>query len=255
MQPEGCTAEQNNQRPGPRHPGVGPCKTDAEGKGEQSPDLIGRSSLEARRRALQKHRNRPEKENLAGDKQGDQAESEFQIQRSEDDVEAKKHRKQPPVHHVTPLHSKSERSTLCQPPVVRERRLQMQSIGRLTMKVLFVCVGNSCRSQMAEGLAKSMGVTAASAGTHPAAAVAPHALTLLESRGIDTTGMHPQSIDEFQPEAFDKVVSMGCGVHCPAIKIDEDWGLEDPVGSEYAVYERTAEEIERRLKELLAQAP
>jgi len=67
--------------------------------------------------------------------------------------------------------------------------------------------------------------------------------------------MHPQSIDEFQPEAFDKVVSMGCGVHCPAIKIDEDWGLEDPVGSEYAVYERTAEEIERRLKELLAQAP
>ncbi len=122
------------------------------------------------------------------------------------------------------------------------------------MNILFVCVGNSCRSQMAEGLAKAMGFTASSAGTHPATAVAPHALTLLESRGIDTTGMHPQSIDEFQPETFDKVISMGCGVHCPTIKIDDDWGLEDPVGSEYDVYERTAEEIERRLKALLDQA-
>jgi arsenate reductase len=122
------------------------------------------------------------------------------------------------------------------------------------MNVLFVCVGNSCRSQMAEGLAKAMGLTAASAGTHPAAKVAAHALTLLESRGIDTTGMRPQSIDDFQPERFDKVISMGCGVHCPAIKIDEDWGLEDPVGADYEVYERTAEEIERRLRALLAQA-
>lgn len=86
------------------------------------------------------------------------------------------------------------------------------------MNVLFVCVGNSCRSQMAEGLAKAMGLTAASAGTHPAAKVAAHALTLLESRGIDTTGMRPQSIDEFQPKRFDKVISMGCGVHCPATK-------------------------------------
>ena len=122
------------------------------------------------------------------------------------------------------------------------------------MKVLFVCVGNSCRSQMAEGLAKSMGISASSAGTHPAASVAEHALTVLQGRGIETAGMKPQSIDDFQPETFDKVISMGCGVHCPAIKIDEDWGLEDPVGGPYSVYEQTAEEIERRLKILLGQA-
>ena len=122
------------------------------------------------------------------------------------------------------------------------------------MKVFFVCVGNSCRSQMAEGLARAMGLEAASAGTHPAPAVAEHALTLLESRGISTEGMHPQSIDEFDSNEFDMIVSMGCGVHCPALKIDQDWGLEDPVGKAYEAYEKTAEEIQRRLEQLVDQA-
>ena len=122
------------------------------------------------------------------------------------------------------------------------------------MKVFFVCVGNSCRSQMAEGLARAMGLEAASAGTHPAQAVAEHAITLLESRGISTEGMHPQSIDEFDSNEFDMIVSMGCGVHCPALKIDEDWGLEDPVGKPYEAYEKTAEEIQRRLEQLVDQA-
>jgi len=125
MHPKGSAAEQKHQRPRPRHPGVGPCKTDAEGKGEQSPGLIGRSSTEARRRAFQKHRKRPEKKNLAGDHHGDQAESDLQVKRREDNVEAKKHRKQRPVHDVTPLHSKTERSALCQSPVVYGERVQM----------------------------------------------------------------------------------------------------------------------------------
>ena len=68
------------------------------------------------------------------------------------------------------------------------------------MKVLFVCVGNSCRSQMAEGLAKSMGFEAASAGTHPAQAVARHAVTLLEGRGISTEGMAPEILGSLRPE-------------------------------------------------------
>ena len=122
------------------------------------------------------------------------------------------------------------------------------SEGRIfDMKLLFVCVGNSCRSQMAEGLAKSMGFEASSAGTHPASEVAKNALALLESKGISTEGMSPKGLDGFDPSAFDMVISMGCGVHCPAIKIDQDWELEDPVGQSYEVYEQTAMEIERRL--------
>ncbi len=132
-------------------------------------------------------------------------------------------------------------------------RVQISSATGQFVKVLFVCVGNSCRSQMAEGLARAMGLEAASAGTHPADEVAPHALTVLQERGINTEGMHPQSLDEFQPDDYDKVISMGCGVHCPAINIDDDWGLEDPVGQAYEVYEQTAAEIERRLKSLMRQ--
>ncbi len=60
--------------------------------------------------------------------------------------------------------------------------------------------------------------------------------------------MVPKSVDDFSADDYDMVISMGCGVNCPAMKIDEDWGLDDPVGGEYEFYKTTAEEIERRLK-------
>ena len=117
------------------------------------------------------------------------------------------------------------------------------------MRLLFVCFGNSCRSQMAEGLARSMGHTADSAGTHPnSATIASKAKRYLDSRGINTDGMVPKSVDGFSAEDYDMVISMGCGVQCPAMRIDEDWGLEDPYDGNYEFYKTTAEEIERRLK-------
>ena len=118
------------------------------------------------------------------------------------------------------------------------------------MRLLFVCVGNSCRSQMAEGIARSLGHTADSAGTHPAEKIASNAVKVLESRGISTVGMAPKSVDAFSSEDYDMVISMGCGVHCPLMPIDQDWGLEDPVGQELSVYVATADEIERRIGEL-----
>ena len=118
------------------------------------------------------------------------------------------------------------------------------------MRLLFVCVGNSCRSQMAEGIARSMGHEADSAGTHPAKNIAVNAEIVLNSRGISTDGMKPKSVDLFSPDDYDMVISMGCGVHCPAMKIDQDWGLDDPVGHELSVYEETANEIEKRIKSL-----
>ena len=116
------------------------------------------------------------------------------------------------------------------------------------MRLLFVCVGNSCRSQMAEGIARSMGHIADSAGTHPAEKIASNAVKVLSSRRISTEGMIPKSVDLFSADNYDMVISMGCGVNCPLMRIDEDWGLEDPVGKELSEYESTAEEIERRLK-------
>ncbi len=118
------------------------------------------------------------------------------------------------------------------------------------MRLLFVCVGNSCRSQMAEGIARNMGYEADSAGTHPAKKIAANAEIVLNSKGISTDGMKPKSVDLFSPDDYDMVISMGCGVHCPAMRIDQDWELEDPVGHELSVYEKTAAEIERRIKSI-----
>ena len=116
------------------------------------------------------------------------------------------------------------------------------------MRLLFVCVGNSCRSQMAEGIARHLGHEAESAGTHPATQVSTHALTVLASKGIDTSTLKPKSVDLFSADDFDMVISMGCGVSCPVMRIDQDWELEDPVGQSLSVFEETAKEIERRLK-------
>ncbi len=103
---------------------------------------------------------------------------------------------------------------------------------------------------MAEGIARHLGHEAASAGTHPASQVSANALKVLESKGISTEGLEPKSVDLFNASDYDMVISMGCGVSCPTMRIDEDWGLDDPVGQSLPVFEATAAEIERRLSEL-----
>ena len=78
--------------------------------------------------------------------------------------------------------------------------------------------------------------------------VSKHAITVLQNRGIDTTKLRPKSLDAFNVDDFDKVISMGCGVQCPMIKIDQDRELDDPVGQEFEIFEQTANEIEKRIR-------
>ncbi|MDP6856965.1 MAG: arsenate reductase ArsC [Candidatus Thalassarchaeaceae archaeon] len=119
------------------------------------------------------------------------------------------------------------------------------------MNILFVCVGNSCRSQMAEGIARSLGHTVSSAGTHPALSVNFNAIIACEEIGIDISKQIPKSVDGFSAQDFDLVISMGCGVSCPTMRIDQDWELEDPVGQPVEVYRKTRDEIQRRLESLV----
>jgi len=118
------------------------------------------------------------------------------------------------------------------------------------MKLLFVCVGNSCRSQMAEGIARSLGHEAASAGTHPATLVSPNAVLVCAEIGIDISNQQPKSVDNFSADDWDAVISMGCGVSCPAMKIDEDWELDDPVGQSIEVFRETRDAIRDRILRL-----
>ena len=111
------------------------------------------------------------------------------------------------------------------------------------VKILFVCVGNTCRSQMAEAIARSQGHVATSAGTHPGEEVNANAMRVLTEEGIDCSGLYPKSLDDIDTTGHDKIISMGCGVQCPNIPIDNDWGLEDPLGKSIEFYRFTMQRI------------
>ena len=119
------------------------------------------------------------------------------------------------------------------------------------MRVLFVCVGNSCRSQIAEGWAKHLGIDACSAGTHPANSIATNAVIVMSEIGIDISGRNPKSIDEFDEDDFELIISMGCGVQCPNLPITADWELKDPVGGTLQTYRLTRDIIKSKIRRLV----
>jgi len=100
-------------------------------------------------------------------------------------------------------------------------------------KVLFVCIENSCRSQMAEGLARTFGtgvVEAYSAGSRPSGKVNEKAIAAMRAIGYDLAAHDSKSLDEIPQIEYDCVVTMGCGDACPLVRARrrEDWGIPDP---------------------------
>lgn len=125
-------------------------------------------------------------------------------------------------------------------------------------KVLFLCVGNSCRSQMAEGFARALGkgvIEPASAGTKPASAVSTLAIEVMREKGIDISGQRPKALTAEMVEGADILISMGCGVErsCPAIYLDmfDDWHIEDPYKKPIEDYRMARDEIENKVKALV----
>ena len=88
---------------------------------------------------------------------------------------------------------------------------------------------------MAESIARYHGHEAYSGGTEPGNSVSENAIEALVERGYSTEGLIPKSIDLVYPGDYDMIISMGCGVSCPNIPINEDWELEDPVGRDLEV--------------------
>lgn len=129
-------------------------------------------------------------------------------------------------------------------------------MGSHAPRVLFVCVENACRSQMAAGFARGPGsrrVDAHSAGSAPADAVNPRAIAVMAERGCDISGCVPQSLDAFRGQAFDVLVTMGCGDACPWLpaRRREDWALPDPKQLDDAGFRAVRDDIERRVRTLL----
>jgi arsenate reductase (thioredoxin) len=120
------------------------------------------------------------------------------------------------------------------------------------MKVLFVCVQNAGRSQIAQALYEARGGVARSAGTNPAEAVHPEVVDVVRERGVDLHGRQPHKLERADAEWADLVVTMGCGDECPVLpgKRYVDWDLDDPAGKSRDQVRSIRDEIERRVAEL-----
>jgi protein-tyrosine-phosphatase len=122
--------------------------------------------------------------------------------------------------------------------------------------VLFVCVHNAGRSQMAAAFLTRLAggaVEVRSAGSAPAAAVNPAAVQAMAEAGIDLSAETPKVLTSEAVRASDVVITMGCGDTCPVFpgKTYLDWALDDPAGQGVAAVRPIRDEIERRVRGLL----
>ena len=124
--------------------------------------------------------------------------------------------------------------------------------------VLFVCVHNAGRSQMAAGFMKSLGkdkVNVLSAGSMPKDQVNPVAVEVMKEVGIDISNNQPKILTTESVKESDVVITMGCGDACPIFpgKRYEDWQLEDPAGKDLETVRRIRDEIKSRIEVLLSE--
>jgi arsenate reductase (thioredoxin) len=125
-------------------------------------------------------------------------------------------------------------------------------------EVLFVCTHNAGRSQMAAGLVKLRshgGVHVRSAGTAPGEEINPAAVEAMRELGVDLREEFPKPLTDEFVRAADVVITMGCGDACPVYpgKRYEDWALEDPAGKDLETVRRIRDEIDARVRTLVAE--
>ena len=131
-------------------------------------------------------------------------------------------------------------------------------LGKEQPEVLFVCVHNAGRSQMAAGLVKlrSEGrIHVRSAGSTPADEINPAVVEAMEEIGVDMSEEFPKPLTDEVVRAADVVITMGCGDACPIYpgKRYEDWELDDPAGKDLETVRRIRDEIDERVQKLIGE--
>jgi arsenate reductase (thioredoxin) len=127
-------------------------------------------------------------------------------------------------------------------------------------KILFVCVENAGRSQMAEAFAHKLGLTASSAGTVPSYKINPIVVEAMKEKGLDIASNHPKMLTTKMINDASLVVTMGCSIEaaCPRPMLAQmqkklvDWNLEDPKGKPIEKVRTIRDDIERRVAQLSA---
>ncbi|MEZ5166806.1 MAG: arsenate reductase ArsC, partial [Acidimicrobiales bacterium] len=122
--------------------------------------------------------------------------------------------------------------------------------------VLFLCVHNAGRSQMAAGFLRHLGddrIEVLSGGSTPASEVNPAAVAAMAERGVDIAAAAPRRWADSDLERVDVVVTMGCGDECPYVPgtVYEDWPLDDPAGQGVDAVRPIRDEIEQRVRDLM----
>jgi arsenate reductase len=123
-------------------------------------------------------------------------------------------------------------------------------------KILFVCIENSCRSQMAEGFARKFAkgkIEAFSAGSKPSGKVIETAIEVMKEAGIDISKQRSKGFAEVEEKVFDYVITMGCGDVCPFVPAKKriEWDIADPQGKTIRAFRETRDIIKKRVLELV----
>ncbi len=125
-------------------------------------------------------------------------------------------------------------------------------------KLLFVCIENSNRSQMAEAFAHIYAgdtIQAYSAGSAPSGKINPKAIAAMNEIGYDLSSQHSKSLEEIPPITYDAVITMGCGDACPWISalVREDWDIPDPRDMNESDFRTVRDLIGKKVKALIEQ--
>lgn len=126
--------------------------------------------------------------------------------------------------------------------------------------ILFVCVHNACRSQIAEALGRKLAPdwTVASAGSNPSTQVDPKAAEILKRHGLAMNSELPKGFQDLPPIEWDYVVGMGCGDRCPSnlwARRFLEWGIPDPEDGPMELYQALYNDLERRIRNFIKEFP
>ncbi|MFA5005081.1 MAG: arsenate reductase ArsC [Candidatus Omnitrophota bacterium] len=124
-------------------------------------------------------------------------------------------------------------------------------------KVLFVCVENSCRSQIAQGYARQLGkgmIEAYSAGSRPSGEINPMAIKVMQEAGIDLSVYKSKGFNELPVKKFDYAVTLGCQDTCPLVpaKNHIQWQIDDPKGKDLDFFRFVRQEIKKKVEDLIS---
>ena len=124
------------------------------------------------------------------------------------------------------------------------------------IKVLFLCVGNAARSQIAEGFARFLSgdkIYAFSAGSKPAGLVDPLAIQVMKEKNIDISSHWSKGFDKIPSGKFDYVVGMGCGDTCPIVHAKQyiQWDIPDPNGKTIEEFRKVRDDIEQKIDDFI----